>query len=84
MQTDTNTLSVGEVAAMLRCTERHVRNLIRDGKLRAAEISRTSSKRPRYRLTRQTVDRFLAAASAPAPQPLRVPPGMVYAPVSKA
>ena len=81
---ETSTLSVGEVAEILRCTQRHVRGLIRDGKLRAAEISRASSKRPRYRITRQAVDRFLAASAAPAPQPLWVPRGMVYAPVSQA
>jgi excisionase family DNA binding protein len=81
---DENTLSPAEVAKLLQCSTRHVIRLIKDGKLRAANIARPSSRRQRYRVTQDAVHRFLAVTSAPLPQPLRVPAGLVYAPVSQA
>ena len=56
------TLTVAQAASLLQLREHTVLSHIRSGALRAANVS-TGTARPRWRITRDDLDLFLAARS---------------------
>jgi excisionase family DNA binding protein len=64
-------LTVAAVAAHLGLSDEVVLSHIRAGHLRAANVARPGSRRPRWRIDPDDVDLFLAARSA---APARPPP----------
>lgn len=59
------TLTTVEAAKLLKCSERHVRNLIERRRLAAADISGGDG-RPKWRITQQAIADYLAASTVPA------------------
>lgn len=55
--------TTAQVAEILGCSERHVRDLIASRRLRAADISTGVGKRPKWRITQAEVERFLTAST---------------------
>ena len=70
-----------DVAAELGCTTRHVRALVKAGKLATVRWG-LGTVRPRRRVRRSELDRFLAAGDGSAlvdrPRPRRLPPVPEY------
>jgi excisionase family DNA binding protein len=65
-------LTLSEVADRLRSSVRTIRSLIAAGELRAVPTGPRSSKRPRYVVREDDLERFEAErATAPAPRPVR-------------
>ncbi|MEU5580962.1 helix-turn-helix domain-containing protein [Streptomyces huasconensis] len=60
-------LTTEEVACHIRGTSQHVRQLIKSGRLAAIDIAKSGDGRPRFRIAKSELDRFLReAAVAPA------------------
>jgi len=55
-------MTTAEAAELLKCSERHVRNLISRRRLSAADISGGDG-RPKWRITQQAIDAYLAAST---------------------
>ena len=60
-------LSPPEVARRLRIKADSVRQLIRSGELRAADLARPGSRRPRFRIEPADVELFLAGRAVRPP-----------------
>lgn len=58
-------LTTAEAAELLKCSERHVRNLIERRRLAAADISGGDG-RPKWRITEKAIEDYLAASTVPA------------------
>jgi len=67
----TETLTVKEVAAILRIREHGVLTLIKSGQLRASDVSLTQGGRPRWRVLRDDLDGFLLRRTHQASPPRR-------------
>ncbi len=61
-------LTYATVAGELGCTVRHVRALVKAGRLTAARFG-LGEVRPRKRVKRSELERFVAAGEQPAPVP---------------
>ncbi|WP_428956181.1 helix-turn-helix domain-containing protein [Streptomyces sp. cg35] len=56
-------LTTGEVADFIRSTTQHVRQLISSGRLAAIDIAKSGDGRPRFRIAKTELDRFLLEAA---------------------
>jgi excisionase family DNA binding protein len=65
--------TTSEVAARLRVGEDKIRTAIANGELKAVDLAARGSKRPRWRISPEDLEAFLAArasgGSKPAPRP---------------
>lgn len=59
-------LTIPETAAVLRCSETHVYNLIADGALTTTDIARDGSRKPKTRVPEDVAREFLAARTTNA------------------
>jgi excisionase family DNA binding protein len=62
-------LTVTQAAGVLNCSEQHIRNMIRRGRLRAINIG--VGRQAEYRVTQQGLEDVLAPLQAPVSQPPR-------------
>lgn len=60
--------STGKVASMLGVSRRHISQLVTTGELRAFSITEPG-KRPRYRVVRRDLERFIARRTVRAANP---------------
>jgi excisionase family DNA binding protein len=75
-------LTVGELARRYRVSEEKVRRWIKSGELTALNVADARSRKPRYVVTREALDRFERgrAAAQPKPTPRRRPEVRDYFP----
>jgi len=74
----TKILLVPEVAEILRCSTRHVRNLIRSGSIKAFSVG--SGDRASYRISEADLNAFIASGSqqtTPEKHPAILPAGIL-------
>ena len=63
-------LSLPETAKLLRINESKLIHWIRTGELTAIDLSQNRNQRPRWKVSREELDRFLRSRqSTPAPEP---------------
>ena len=65
------TLSVKDVATVLGVQQHHVLSLIQNGSLRASDVSISQGQRPRWRITEDDLDGFLAKRTEQVTPPRR-------------
>lgn len=63
-------LTVADVSQMLNTSDDHVNTLIRTGRLKACNIG-CGSKRPRWRVTREAVEAFIAGNTGTPAKPAK-------------
>lgn len=56
-------LTTGEVARHIRGTSNHVRQLIKSGRIAAIDIAKRDDGRPRFRIAKAELERFLREAA---------------------
>ncbi len=56
-------LTTGEVARHIRGTSQHVRQLIKSGRIAAIDIAKSGNGRPRFRIAKTELERFLREAT---------------------
>jgi hypothetical protein len=59
-------LTIPETAALLRCSENHVYNLIADGELATVDIARPGSRKPKTRVPEDVAREFFAGRTTSA------------------
>lgn len=67
VSTDRALYTIREVAELLGVTDRHIRRLREAGHLDAVDLSVRSQSRPLIRITRLSVERFIASRSIDLP-----------------